>query len=139
MDAPDGEVAVLPGGDPVLLVEQLDAVEAGLRPVVHQLTLLHDLPHPRTPVPAARRDAALPRPGVHPADGVLVTVQRLHVRPLVHRPNLDAPVVTTTVQRVGSLPKHQPRHCVSMTLERVDPGHGVRLPDVNHLVHVARG
>ena len=105
MDAPDGEVAVLPGGDPVLLVEQLDAVEAGLRPVVHQLTLLHDLPHPRAPVPAARRDAPLPRPGVHPADGVLVAVQRLHVGALVRLPQLDAAVPAAAVEGVGAAPE----------------------------------
>ena len=119
MDAPDGEVAVLPGGDPVLLVEQLDAVEAGLRPVVHQLTLLHDLPHPRTPVPAARRDAALPRPGVHPADGVLVTVQRLHVGALVRLPQLDAAVPAAAVERVGAAPKHQARDRVTVTLTKI--------------------
>ena len=119
MDAPDGEVAVLPGGDPVLLVEQLDAVEAGLRPVVHQLTLLHDLPHPRTPVPAARRDAALPRPGVHPADGVLVAVQRLHVGALVRLPQLDAAVPAAAVERVGAAPKHQARDRVAVTLTKI--------------------
>ena len=119
MDAPDGEVAVLPGGDPVLLVEQLDAVEAGLRPVVHQLTLLHDLPHPRTPVPAARRDAALPRPGVHPADGVLVTVQRLHVGALVRLPQLDAAVPAAAVERVGAAPEHQTRDRVAVTLTKI--------------------
>ena len=120
MDAPDGEVAVLPGGDPVLLVEQLDAVEAGLRPVVHQLTLLHDLPHPRTPVPAARRDAALPRPGVHPADGVLVTVQRLHVGALVRLPQLDAAVPAAAVEGVGAAPKHQARDRVAVTLTKIN-------------------
>ena len=119
MDAPDGEVAVLPGGDPVLLVEQLDAVEAGLRPVVHQLTLLHDLPHPRTPVPAARRDAALPRPGVHPADGVLVTVQRLHVGALVRLPQLDAAVPAAAVEGVGAAPEHQARDRVTVTLTKI--------------------
>ena len=119
MDAPDGEVAVLPGGDPVLLIEQLDAVEAGLRPVVHQLTLLHDLPHPRTPVPAPRRDAALPRPGVHPADGVLVTVQRLHVGALVRLPQLDAAVPAAAVERVGAAPKHQARDRVAVTLTKI--------------------
>ena len=81
MDAPDGEVAVLPGGDPVLLVEQLDAVEAGLRPVVHQLTLLHDLPEPSTGVPAPHRDTPLPGPAVNTRDLVLVTEQSLHVGP----------------------------------------------------------
>ena len=120
MDAPDGEVAVLPGGDPVLLVEQLDAVEAGLRPIVHQLTLLHDLPHPRTPVPAARRDAALPRPGVHPADGVLVTVQRLHVGALVRLPQLDAAVPAAAVEGVGAAPEHQARDRVTVTLTKTN-------------------
>ena len=81
MDAPDGEVAVLPGGDPVLLVEQLDAVEAGLGPVVHQLALLQDLPEPGAAVPAPDSDASLSSSTVDPRDLILMAEQRLHVDP----------------------------------------------------------
>ena len=105
MNSPDSKMTVFPGSDPMLLIEELDTVQAGLRTIEHQLTLLHDLPHPRTPVPAARRDAALPRPGVHPADGVLVTVQRLHVGALVRLPQLDAAVPAAAVEGVGAAPE----------------------------------
>ena len=81
MNAPDREMAVLPSGDPVLLIEQLHTVQAGLGPVVDQLTLLHDLPDPGSGVSAPHSDAPLPRPAVYPGDLVLVAEQSLHVGP----------------------------------------------------------
>ena len=81
MNAPHSEMSVLPRGDPVLLIEQLHTVQAGLGPVVDQLALLHDLPDPSTRVPPAYCDAPLPGPTVDPGDLVLVAEQSLHVGP----------------------------------------------------------
>ena len=81
MNSPDSKMTVFPGSDPMLLIEELDTVQAGLRTIEHQLTLLHDLPEPSAGVPATHRDTPLPGTAVNTRDLVLVTEQSLHVGP----------------------------------------------------------
>ena len=92
MNSPHCEVTVLPGSDPVLLVEELDTVQARLWTIEHQLTLLHDLPEPGAGVPPPHRDAPLPGPAVNAGDLVLVSKERLHVCPAQNILNTNTPL-----------------------------------------------
>merc|ERR1719167_813891 len=91
VNPPDRQVPILASSYPVFLIEQGDAVYTGLRPIEHQLALLHNLPDTRAAVATSGSHTTFTASSVKSANLVLVTKKSFDISSFIHGPDFHAP------------------------------------------------